>query len=769
MVAVPSFQTIGKPVPRVEGPAKVSGAAVYPADVTPPGTLWATNVRSPHPHARIISIDTKPAYAIPGVRMVLTGANIPNKRTGRVLRDMPLLCEDVVRYIGDKVAVVAADTPEAAEEGALAVRVQYEELLAVFDPLKAMEAGAVLVHPNARSYQGFPHTPDIPNACGYRTHARGDLEAGFAQADFIVEHTLETPLTHQGYLEPHACVVRTNVEGRVDVWPSNKLPYTLRENLAELMERPEHDFVIHPITVGADFGGKGSPADVPMAYHLARVTERPVKFVAGSNTDLASLTHRHPSIVNIRTGVKADGTIVAREVRIVYNTGAYGSLKPSEDGMLTGADYACGPYEVENFRIEAFCVYTNLPPSGYMRAPGHPQVAFAVETHTDLVARAIGMDPLQFRLKNVLRQEPEGHASTAPMVLRTAAETLGQSTRPSSPSPQGDASSGDPRISLRSETKKSRKLVGRGIAMCERGTGFGEGSSDVTVNADGTVTIVSGLPDNGTGALTVVAQVIAEELGVPADRVKMVRGTTDALPTDVGSAADRMTNVAGHAALAVAAKVKEQLAPLAASMIGAESVAWTPPTGGRKAGWIGANGGFVSLDELAAEMLTGEEQAAHAQVTIKRPKSAHRSCCVQIAEVEVDPETGEITLRGMTSVQDTGTIINPIGHQGQIDGGLVQGIGFALTEEMFVEDGRIMNAHYGEYKLPCIGDIPRLQTVNLPSEGPGPFQAGSIGEMPCVPTAAAITNAVADAIGAPLLQIPLTAERVLAALEGRVS
>src|SRR5581483_10335443 len=584
-------------------------------------------------------------------------------------------------------------------------------------------------------------------------------DAAFASADVVVEHTFTTPLTHQGYLEPHACVVRVgpSADGaeRVDVWPSHKLPYTLREQLAELTDRPEHDFVIHPITVGADFGGKGSPADVPMAYHLSRMTGRPVKFVARSTADLASATHRHPSIVRVRTGLTREGAIVARDVRIVYNTGAYGALKPSEDGMLTGADYAAGPYAVPNLRIEAFCVYTNLPPSGYMRAPGHPQVAFAVEAHTDLLARAFGMDPLEFRIRNAARTTGEGAASLVPTVLDAAVRAL-------------DLQPSSPRVGLgASSPANSGVLRGRGIALCERGVGFGEGSSDVTLNPNGTITVVTGLPDNGTGALTVVAQVVAEGFGLLPARVLLVRGTTDALPIDVGSAADRMTNVAGHAAIAASSAVKEKLAPLASAMLGAESAAWAPATAERSSGWTSPDGGFVSLEELAAEMLPGDGGAGHAQVTIKRPKTTDRHCCAQIAEVEVDSETGQVRIARMTTVQDTGTIVNPIGHQGQIEGGLVQGLGYATMEEMSAESGRITNAHLGDYKLPTMRDVPQLVTVNVPSEGPGPFHAGSIGEMPCVPTAGAIANAVADAIGAPIFDLPLTPERVLEAIETR--
>ncbi|MPZ15941.1 MAG: molybdopterin-dependent oxidoreductase [Chloroflexi bacterium] len=561
----------------------------------------------------------------------------------------------------------------------------------------------------------------------------------------MFEHTFTIPAVHQGYLEPSACVVQIGVDGRVGVWPSNKLPYVLRDQLADLIDRPTDDIVIHPTVVGGDFGAKGGPMDVPLASHLARLTGRPIKFVSTAQDDLLTLSHRHPSVVTIRTGLRHDGTIVARHVRIVYNTGAYGALKPSEDGMLTGADYAGGPYEIPNLEVEAFCVYTNQPPCGYMRAPGHPQVAFAVEAHMDLLAREVGLDPLEFRLRNVARRSPTGGEGLAAAVLREAANAIGW--QESGPGVGGEGPG----------SFSATPLVGRGIAIIERGIGFGEGSSDITVNPDGTITVVTGLPDNGTGTLTVVAQVVAEELGVAFERIELVRGTTDALVTDVGSAADRMTNVAGHAAIAACEQVKAQLAPLAASMLGADDVRWDA------GGWRSADGRFVSLEELAVEALGSATPEAHVQVTINRPRSLHRSYCAQAAEVEVDPDTGEVHLRRVASSQDTGTIINTLGHQGQIEGGLVQGIGYALMEEMPLEDGRIANPHLGEYKIPTVRDVPELITVNVSSVGPGPFEAGAIGETPCVPTGGAIANAVADAIGGPVLSLPITAEKVLGA------
>ncbi len=724
----PPFEVVGKPIPRVEGPDKITGRARYSADVALPHTLWAKNVRSPYPHARILSIDTSRAGQAPGVRAVLTANDFPNKRIGRRLKDHPILCDDRVRFVGDKVAVVAADDPDAAEEAALLVVVEYEELPAVLDPLAAMAPGAELIHPDARSYVGFPEEiPEgIPNVCAYQLWERGDIDAGFAAADLVLEHTFRTQLMHQGYLEPHACVVVVN--SRVEIWASNKVPYNLRKELAGVLERDEADILIHPITVGADFGSKGAPGDVPVAYYLAQQTGRPVKFIASSTEDLIAASPRHPSVVTLRTGLKRDGTMVARQARVVFNSGAYGAFKPAANGMLGGAGRSGGSYTIPNLRIDGFCVYTNQAPGGYMRAPGSPQVLFAVEAHTDLLARELGMDPLEFRMRNVKAD------SMAPEALRAAADAVGWSTL-------------------------KAPFVGRGIAIADRGTGTGEGSCQVELNPDGTITALTAMPDNGTGGLTVVAQIVAEEFGVPLPRVRLTRGDTDSLPIDVGAGASRMTNVAGHAAIQAAEQLKQQLAPLAASMLGVESAEW------ERGGWRSADGQFVSLEDLAAEMVKPGDPVARAQVTLTTPRSGDNAHCAQAAEVRVDPETGAVELLRMASAQDVGVIINAIGHQGQIEGAVVQGIGFGLMEDLVSDAGHITTPNLGDYKIPTSRDVPPLATINIVASGPGPFGARAIGELPHIPTAGAIANAIADAIGAPIFELPITAERVLNAIE----
>lgn len=745
--AAPEFTVIGRPIPRVEGPDKVTGRAKYSADVDLTGLLWGKDVRSPYPHARILSIDTSRAKALPGVRAVLTAADLPSKKIGRAIKDYEVICSERVRYIGDVVAVLAADTAEIAEAAALLVDVEYEELPAVFDPIEALAADAPLLHPDVRTYEGFPDVPEnLHNVCSYVLNQRGDLVAGFAEAEVVIENTFTTQLMHQGYIEPNACVVAIGEDDRVQVWTTHKVPFALKQELASIIDRRPEDIHIHQVYIGGEFGAKANPADVPGAYHLARATGRPVKFVLSSQEDFTATTPRHPGVFTIRTGAKRDGTITAWDARIAWNSGAYGGVKPPFfSGNLGGSNNAAGWWTIPNARIEAKMVYTNQVPCAYMRAPGQPQAVFAAEMQMDLLARELGMDRLEIRLKNLPERGPNGEEIVARRILGMAAKAIGWGQEPGA---RG-----------RPTREPPTPLLGRGLGLGARGTGAGQSTSDITLNADGTITAISSVPDSGTSGHTVVAQLVAEVWGVPIEKVLVVHGDTDSVPIDVGSGGSSITNAAGHSALAASHQVQEQLAPLAASALGAASAAWD------RNGWRTPDGKFIGLEEFAPEVLSGGEPLAHAQVTLAPERSPIQQYCAQAAEVEVDPETGQVHVRKLVAVNDVGMIINEIGHQGQIDGSVVQGVGYALTEELSVEDGRITTPHLGDYKLPTISDIPELVTINVRTTGPGPFEAKGIGETPTVPTAAAIAGAVADAIGAPVYRLPLTPERVLERIE----
>lgn len=720
-----AHRVVGKPIGRVDGIAKVSGEARYAGDVTLPGLVWGKALRSPLPHARILRIDTSKARALPGVLGILTARDLPPVLVGRRMFDMPLLARERVRFIGEKVAAVAALDPDIAEEAVGLIEVDYEDLPAVFDPVEAIKDGVPVLHENPGAYEGaLPERPH-PNVQSVLRYRLGDVEAGFREADRIFEHTFRTQLAHHGYLEPHAGVVAIDEDGRVQVWASNKMPFRLKELLAHALGLPAAQIRINLTPIGGDFGGKGSLMDLPLAYHLARLIGRPVKMLMGYTEELMAGNPRHPAVITLRTGVSKDGRTVARHVTALYNSGAYAAFKPAPSVNLGGASMGAGVYRIPHLLIESFCVYTNNVPCGHVRSPGEPQMVFAEESHMDMIAGELSLDPVDFRRRNLLQDGDllaNGHA----LEHVRAGDTLEAALEASEWS-----------------KPKPGPWIGRGVAMTHRHIGVGFTNARVRLGADGKVTLVIALPDTGTGAHLVLRQVVAEVLGLSLDEVTIEVATTDAFTNDSGVGGSRVTHTGGRAAYHAAEGLKGQIMAEAAKL-------GAPPTA------------FAAIAQAAAAQGRTLEAAhfydakAHGAVT---------SFTAQVAEVAVDPTTGQVTVRRFTTAHDVGTIINPIGHQGQIEGGLIQGLGFALMEELRTEDGRISTLSLGDFKLPTIQDIPPLTTVILEDAvGPGPFHAKAIGEGSISPVAAAVANAVADACGVRILALPITAEKVYFAL-----
>ena len=742
---VAAYSVVGQPVVRGEGADKVSGQAIYTSDVTLPGMLWGQVLRSPFPHARIVSIDTSRAAQLPGVHAVITGQDIPDRRVGRLLRDCPVLARDKVLFVGEKVAAVAAVDPDVAEEALLLIDVEYEELPAVFDPMEAMTDAAPTLHENLASYPGLPRPmSSVNNVFAHNVWDKGEIEQGFAESDLVFEHTFTTQLMHQAYLEPHACVVDIDADGRVQVWANNKGPFMLREQLAAVWELPQEQIRINPCSIGGDFGGKGSFMDVPLCYYLARAAGRPVKMVMDYIQELMAGNPRHPGLITIKTGMKADGRIWARQARTVFNSGAYGAFKPRVH--LRGADHSGGPYRIPHVHIDSYMVYTNNIPCGHMRAPAKPQVTFAVESHMDLIARAMGLDPYEFRMLNVLQDgdaNPVGEEwlnIRAGEALRQAAETAGW------------------------HQPKAKPYTGRGISISDQPPGSGQSAAEVQIDADGKATLLMSLWDTGTGAHTVLRQVVAETLTLPVEDVGVVIQDTDAVAFESGPGGSRVTYTSGQSALGAAEDLREQLTVLAAEYMGGAADSVTLQAGQFQSG----DGRAMRLKDVAAQAVATLGAPLSGQKTYTAPPSEYTSYCAQVAEVEVDPETGEVTVNKLITAHDVGTVLNPLTHQGQIEGGVIQGLGYALMEEMETEEGRVSTLSLGDYKIPTIKDIPELVTVLLePAGGPAPFASKGIGESSNTPVAGAIANAVYDAIGAPITQLPITAERVLRAIRGR--
>jgi carbon-monoxide dehydrogenase large subunit len=502
------------------------------------------------------------------------------------------------------------------------------------------------------------------------------------------------------------------------------------------IEQPDENVVFNHSYIGGDFGGKATPANLPIAYFLAKASGRPVLMVNEYIEEFMAGNPRHSAVIKLKTGVKRDGTITAHHAQAYVNTGAYAGYKPL--GIIGGAVRAAcgGPYKMENVRLESAEVYTNTVPCGHMRSPGEPQGTFAIESHIDEVARAIGLDPLEFRLRNVVQegdQNPMGqvhHELRGRETLLAAAEAAGyHKPRPTN--------------------------VGIGLAMCDRAPVGGEGTMQITLNADGSVVIGTAIFDQGTGTYATQHQVIAEELQVDPSRIRFEYWPTGRVKFDAGVGGMRATRVNTILAYQAAQDTKQALLSLAASQLG-----WPEDALVLRADEIRRTDQEETIrwSDLLAQAGGSVSGRGHDN---EQGRTEVTCFAVQVAEVEVDPETGEVRLLNFTTVHDTGQIINPIGHQGQINGGLVQGIGYALMEELRLEDGHVTTLSFGDYKIPTVRDIPPLKTVILDSEsGVGPYHIKGIGETPNTPTAAAIANAVQAACGVRIRDLPITSEKV---------
>jgi CO/xanthine dehydrogenase Mo-binding subunit len=715
MIAPDLFRS---PERRLDGDDKATGTAAYTADLLIPGALQSAFVRSPYPHARIRSVDASRARALAGVRAVLTGADVGGARLGRRLQDWPVLCWDRVLFIGDRVAAVAADSRDIAEEAVRLIDVDYEELPAVLDMDAALRDDAPVLHPDAAGYRFLegrgprPSGPH-PNHQGHVRESNGDVDAAFARAVRVFEHDFATPRIHQAALEPHAAVVW--LEGdRVHVVSTNKAPFTLRDQMAASLGLAADRIVVDNGIIGGDFGGKGLSTDEYVLYFLAKATGRPVRAITRYADELATTNPRHASRIWLRTGVDAEGRIVAHESRALFDGGAYAAGKPTPRLMVEGGVQTLEGYRVSASRHEASTVYTNQVPGGHMRAPGQPQNVFASESHLDLIARELGLTPLDMRRRNAARAgDPTTagapwHGPDLHALLERAASEIG-AERPREP--------------------------GRGIgyALGIRHVGTGSTTISLRLDGDGRIEATTGVGEQGGGQHTLIQRIVAATLAIAPSAVRVRRLSTDS-PKDPGIGGSRVTPVHGGAALAAAQALRDKL-------------------GGR------------TVADAAAALRGGET----IEVSTKyEATAADHGACAQAVEVAVDRETGSVRVIAAVVAADIGQVINPVGLRGQLEGGFVYGLGMALTEDLAVEDGRVGAANLGDYKLPTIADVPPLKIVHLSDQhGVGPYGARSAGELvnPGVP--AAVANAVHAASGARVHTLPITAERVWQALHAR--
>ncbi|HWO42096.1 MAG TPA: xanthine dehydrogenase family protein [Candidatus Eisenbacteria bacterium] len=572
----------------------------------------------PIPYGKIKSINVQRALELPRVCAVLTGADVAGLQIGRRIYDMPILAEDRVRFVGEKVAAVAAEDESTTEPAVSLIDVDYEPWEPLLDPLKALEPGAPLLHPDVLSYRGLPHPLTSPsNAFIQMRWAKGDIQEGFREADGRT-NTFTTSKMHQAYLEPHSCLVSTDASGSAEIWAFSKVPYPLREQLANALNVCEEKLLIHPSFIGGDFGGKGDFMDVALAYCLSRQSRRPVKIVMDYEEEFIAANPRHASIVNLKTGVKRDGRIIAQQIEITYGSGAYAAFKPL--GYLTGAHACAGPYRIPNVLIEEKIVYTNTVPCGHMRGPGDPQGFFANESQLDIVARELGIDRIELRRKNLMVDGDEAPTGETIHYIKTH-DTL------------------EDALSKAGYFAPKKQHVGRGVALTHWVSNGGKGGVSLSIDERGHVTLSSAMLDQGSGGYTVLCEIVSQELNVPIEQIKVNVLDTGAGLKDTGVGASRATRVYDNACYYAVSKAKEEFLRQAAGYLGC----YTDD--------LLLVGGAVLHKRAERKISYGELlRALGAPITVQGTyddmSEIHESpVCAQVAEVAVDPETGAVTCR----------------------------------------------------------------------------------------------------------------------------
>ena len=746
-------RVVGKPVPRPDALAKVTGQAIFAADLYFDNMLHAKVLRSSRPHARIRRIDTSKARAIPGVVAVLTADDIPGTRThGTVRADWPSLCWDKVCYTGDALALVAAETEAIAEEALSLIEVEYEPLPAVFSPQEALTPGAPLVHEN---------TPG--NLLKHIKVRKGDVKAGFTHADLIVEQEYHTPFIEHAYLEPEAGVAVPGPDGRITVYVGSQIPFEDRRQVAEALAIPREKVRIVQTAVGGAFGGKEDiTVQIPTAL-LARATGRPVKLVFTREESMRVHPKRHATTIRLKVGATLDGKLTAVEATIWGDAGAYASL--SEPVMTRTATHVAGPYQVPNVKIDCYTTYTNNPPAGAMRGFGVPQAIFAIESTMDILAERLGLHPLELRRRNALRV---GSVTATGQLLRESVGLLETIERV-----EAAVRELSQEMLVPLERDKHR---GWGFACCLKNVGLGGGLPDtagaaVDLTDDGDAVVRIGAAEVGQGLVGIAAQIAAEVLGVPYERVQVVVGDTDRTLDGGPTVASRQTFITGNAVYYAALKVREQLAAAVA-----EALDVPPDALAFAAGQVMARDGRkVSLKEaIAIAKKEGRPLSAEhvyqppATTPLGEPGDQHFAYgfATQAALVEVDSQTGKIEVLKVIAAHDVGRAINPRAIAGQLEGGVVMGMGFALSEELKVKEGVVENADLARYRIPRVGQVPEIMPIIVEAEtAEGPFGAKGVGEITSIPTAPAIINAIHAAIGVRITDLPATPEKIQAALK----
>jgi 4-hydroxybenzoyl-CoA reductase alpha subunit len=756
-VRMTELDVVGKREPMLDAADKATGRARFTDDLAYPGMLHGKILRSPLPHAKILRVDLSGAMKVTGVKAAICGKDIPRKKYGIVpmAKDEYALAIDKVRYIGDDVAAVVATSLDAAEEALSRIRVDYEPLPAVFDPVEAMKPGAPVIH------------EEVPDNVSAKIRKEfGNVEKAFSESDFVFEDTFETQAINHCPLEPQAALARVDHSGKVTLWSSTQIPFFLRRNLATTLDIPESNVRVIKPKVGGGFGQKIDlyAKDFCAAFFAMR-TRKPVRFVYEREEVFTSTRQRHPMRIRLKTGVKKDGTLLAQQFRVVADGGAYNSTAPL---MITLACYFIMlPYRLENLLFEGFHVYTNKPVGGAMRGHGIPQVRFAVESQLDSIAEKIGMDPLDLRLKNAFHA---GEPHPAKLFVQSCgfSETLQNAAR-----------------AIGWKEKRGKLPFGRGVGLA--GASFPSGVSNmshissgaiVKIERDGSVTLLTGAADIGQGAETVISQIVAEEMGVSLEDIRITAADTEITPLDPGTFGSGVTLRAGNAARMAARAAREKLFEAVAEKL--ETPAEELEARDHRIFSKENPERGISLQEAIKIYQYSDRPMpiigrgsyhppAKEPTTLLREDgnfSPAYSFMTQAAEVEVDLKTGRIRVLKMAASHDCGRAINPMLVEGQLEGSVVGGMGQALYEEVITEKGQVQNPSFLDYGIPTALEVPSITSLEVETNDPeGPFGAKESGEGTQLAPAPAIINAVYDAIGVRFKSLPVTPDKVLEALQ----
>ncbi|MBN1874629.1 MAG: xanthine dehydrogenase family protein molybdopterin-binding subunit [Anaerolineae bacterium] len=746
------FSVIGTRPPRVDAAEKVIGRAKYGMDAQVPGVTYGKVLRSPHAHARIVSIDTGKAEALAGVYAVVTADDLLSPETREKLREEDnihalreyelTLAHDKVLFEGHPIAAVAARTPTLAEQAVKLIEVEYEVLPAVVGILDAMRDDAPLLHEmmHTESLAGKSEKPS--NVASYFQQIKGDPEQGFAKADVVVEREFRSLMVHQGYIEPHAATAEWSPTGKLTLYTTTQGTFAVRDHVVSLLHIPMSDTRVISLEVGGAFGGKNNSFVDAVAALLARKARRPVKVTMSRAETLLGTGPSSGTVIRVKMGATREGHITATQATLYYEAGAY----PGSP-VGSGVNVMFGPYDISHVQVEGYDIVNNKPPIASYRAPGATPANFAIEVVIDEIAEKIGMDPLEFRLLNSAREGTEQifgeiHHDIGAIEVLEAAKAHPHYSAP-----------------LAGSSKDGRR--GRGVAHGYWGNWGARSSCTITVNPDGTVALVTGSVDV-TGTRTSLAMQAAEILCLDLDQVKSSVGDTDNIGYSDVSAGSRTTIATGQAVIQAAQEVIAKMCARAATI-------WEVPveTITFEGGIFATNADKkkrMTFAELAAQLpQTGNTVIGVANVDVREWGAAFGT---HIVDVEVDPETGLVTLLRYTAVQDVGKAIHPTQVEGQIQGGAVQGIGWALYEGYtYNAEGKLLNPNFLDYKLPTALDVPPIDTVIVEVPYPKhPFGARGVGEVPIIPPPAAIANAIYRAIGARVDVLPMTPGRILEAM-----